>query len=55
LFDVSKLSMFLSNPETGHWHALEQVMRYLHGTISFGIHYFGQNVVLEGYNDSNTI
>jgi hypothetical protein len=50
---VSKLSRFMSNPVTDHWHALERVMRYLQGTMSYGIHYFGQHAVLEGYSDSN--
>ena len=38
-FAVSKLSMFMSNPGTNHWHALERVMRYLVGTMSYRIHY----------------
>jgi hypothetical protein len=52
-FAVSKLSRFMSNPGPYHWHALERVMRYLHGTMSYGIHYSGQHAVLEGYSDSN--
>jgi hypothetical protein len=54
-FAVSKLSRFMSNPGTDHWHALERVMRYLQGTMSYRIHYSGQHAVLEGYNDSNWI
>jgi hypothetical protein len=45
LFDLSKLSRFMSNPETDHCHALEQVMRYLHGTMSHGIHYSSQHAI----------
>jgi hypothetical protein len=52
---VSKLSRFMSNPGTDHWHALERVMRYLQGTMSYGIHYSGQHAVVEGYSDSNWI
>jgi hypothetical protein len=40
-FAVSKLSRFMSNHGTDHWHALERVMRYLQGTMSYGIHYSG--------------
>ena len=40
-FAVSKLSRFMSNPEIDHRHALERVMHYLHGRISYGIHYSG--------------
>jgi hypothetical protein len=54
-FAVSKLSRFMSNPGTDHWHALERVMRYLQGTMSYGIHYSGQHAVLEGYSDSKWI
>nr|CAE01619.3 OSJNBa0042L16.8 [Oryza sativa Japonica Group] len=38
-----------------HWQALERVMRYLKGTMSYGIHYTGYPKVLEGYSDSNWI
>jgi hypothetical protein len=54
-FAVSKLSRFMSNPGTDHWHALERVMRYLCGTMSYGIHYSGHPPVLEGYSDANWI
>ena len=54
-FAVSKLSRFMSNPGTDHWHALERVMRYLAGTMSYEIHYSGHPAVLEGYSDSNWI
>src|SRR4051812_25018517 len=54
-FVVSKLSRFMSNPGTDHWRALERVMRYLCGTMSYGIHYSGHPAVLEGYSDSNWI
>ena len=35
--------------------ALERVMRYLKGTVSYGIHYAGYPRILEGYSDSNWI
>ncbi|WVZ49881.1 hypothetical protein U9M48_001204, partial [Paspalum notatum var. saurae] len=54
-FAVSKLSRFMSNPGTDHWHALERVMCYLKGTMSYGIHYSGHPAVLEGYSDANWI
>nr|ABA96226.1 retrotransposon protein, putative, Ty1-copia subclass [Oryza sativa Japonica Group] len=54
-FVVSKLSRFVSNPGDYHWQALERVMRYLKGTMSYGIHYTGYPKVLEGYSDSNWI
>jgi hypothetical protein len=54
-FAVSKLSRFMSNPGIYHWLALERVMRYLCGTMSYGIHYSGHPAVLEGYSDANWI
>jgi hypothetical protein len=52
---VSQLSRFTSNPRDDHWKALEQVLRYLRGTNSFGIHFSGYPPALEGYSDSNWI
>jgi hypothetical protein len=54
-FAVSKLSRFMSNPGSDHWHALERVMCYLKRTMSYGIHYSGHPAVLEGYSDANWI
>ena len=55
LFDVSKLSRFISNPKDDHWKALKRVVHYLKGTMDYGIHYTGYPRVLEGYIDSNWI
>jgi hypothetical protein len=52
---VSKLSRFVSNPGDEHWYALGRVMRYLIGTMDYGIHYSGYPRVLEGYSDANWI
>jgi hypothetical protein len=54
-FSVSKLSRFVLNPGDTHWHALERVLHYLKGTMSYGIHYTGYARVLEGYCDANRI
>jgi hypothetical protein len=54
-FAVSKLSRFTSNPGKDHWEALVRVLRYLVGTIAYGIHYTGYPSVLEGYSDANWI
>ena len=54
-FAVCKLSRFVSNPGDDHWRALERVMRYLKGTMSYGIRYTRHPKVLEGYCDANWI
>ena len=40
-FAMSKLSQFVSNPGDNHWRALERVLCYLKGTMSYGIQYIG--------------
>jgi uncharacterized membrane protein len=52
-FFVRKLSRNISNPGNDHWHALERVLRYFKGTMSFGIHNSRHLAVLEGYSDAN--
>jgi hypothetical protein len=54
-FAVSKLSRYMSNPGDDHLHALESVLHYLKGTMSYEIHYSGHPAVLEGYSDANWI
>jgi Uri superfamily endonuclease len=52
-FAMRKLSRFVSNLGDTHWHALENVLRYLKGTMSYDIHYTGYLRVPEGYCDPN--
>jgi hypothetical protein len=54
-FAVRKLSRYMSNPGDDHWYALEKVLHYLTGTMSYGIHYSGHPAVLEGYSEANWI
>ena len=54
-FAVSKLSQFMSNLGDNHWRALERVMRYLNGTMSYGIHYTRYPKVQESYCDVNWV
>ena len=52
-FAVSKLSRFVANPGDDHWHALDRVMGYLKGIMSYGIHYTRFPRGYKGYSDSN--
>jgi hypothetical protein len=54
-FAMSKLSRFVSNLGDTHWSALERVLRYLKGTMSYDIDFTGYPRVLEGYCDANWI
>jgi hypothetical protein len=46
-FAMRKLSQFVSNSGNDHLQALERVIRYLKGTVSYGIHYTRYPRVLE--------
>jgi hypothetical protein len=52
-FAMSKLSRFVSNLGDTHWSALERVLCYLKGTMSYDIDFTGYPRVLEGYCDAN--
>lgn len=54
-FAVGKLSRFTSNPGPQHWLAIRRVLRYLKGTINYGITYSGEPPILEGYSDASWI
>jgi hypothetical protein len=51
---VSVLSQFMERPLESHWNAVKGVLRYLKGTIDFGIKYTDSfDVELTGYSDSD--
>ena len=53
-FSASILSRFLAKPCETHWKAVKQVLRYLKGTINFGLLYTDAfDVQLAGYSDSD--
>ena len=50
---VCRLSRYTHNLNNGHWNALARLMKYLRGTMNYGILYSGFPAVLEGYSDAN--
>ena len=50
---VCKLSRYTQNIAQEHWDALVRLIKYLKGTINYGVLYSGFLVVLEGYCDAN--
>ena len=52
-FAVNTLSHFLTDPRNGHLIAPKHILRYLKGTIDYGLMYeVKQKINLEGYVDS---
>ena len=53
-FAVNTLSQYLVKPRCVHWIATKHVMRYLKGTIEFGLYYDGNHdYILYGYTDTD--
>ena len=53
-FVVNTLSQFLTDPRYVHLISAKHILRYLKGTIDYGIKYEdNQNINLEGYVDSD--
>jgi hypothetical protein len=51
-FAVNTLSQFMVEPKHVHWVAAKHVLRYLHGTVEFGLSYIqGDGVKLVSYSD----
>ena len=55
-FLVNTLSQYLVNPRCVHLTAAKHVMRYVKGTIEFGLYYDGDHdCILYGYTDSDWV
>lgn len=50
-FAVNILSQFMVEPHHMHWIAAKNLLRYLRGTITYGLRYTVENVRLHGYFD----
>ena len=46
----------MKTPHESHWKATKMILRYVHGTVQFKIHYSsGGTPLLVGFTDSNWI
>ncbi|CAM8877602.1 unnamed protein product [Rhodiola kirilowii] len=54
-YAMRKLSRYTSNPSNLHWEAIKRVLKYLKGTMNYGLVYACFPSVLEGYTDASWI
>jgi hypothetical protein len=53
-FAVNTLSQYMVEPRHVHWIATKHVLRYLHGTVGYGLRYVLDGAVkLQGYTNSD--
>ena len=53
-FAMSTLSQYMCDPRQIHWVAAKHVLRYLHGTIGYGLRYsVDSDMQLVGYTNSD--
>ena len=53
-FAVSMVSRFMAEPKELHWKTTKRILRYLRGTIGYGLTYISTKYLrLIGYTDSN--
>ena len=54
LYAVGLVSRYMENPKTTHFKAAKRILRYIKGTINFGLLYsFSNDYKLVGYSDSD--
>jgi hypothetical protein len=52
-FSVNQLCQHMHHPSTLHWTAAKRVLRYLKGTIDYGLWYTKGPLTLQAFNDSD--
>ena len=54
-YAVGRLSIYTQSPNQDHWTALERLVKYLKGTINYGLKFGRSPPILERYSDANWI
>ena len=54
-YAINRLSRYTSSLGAMHWQIIARVLKYLHFTHDYGLHYTRYPMVLEGYSDANGI
>eukprot|EP00253_Pinus_taeda_P010951 PITA_10951 len=55
-FAVGLIARFMQDPHESHWKATKRILRYVRGTVLFGIHYSAEaSPLLVGFTDSDWV
>ena len=54
-YAVGRLSRYTQSPNQDHWTVIRRVLKYLRGTINYGLCFSQFPSVLEGFSDANWI
>ena len=52
-FAVNSLSQFMVDPRRVHWTAVKHILRYIRGTVEYGLVYERRGVQLVGFTDAD--
>ena len=53
-YAVNTLSQFMVEPRKAHWAAAKHILRYLRGTVEYGLKYTkGNEIQLSGFTDAD--
>ncbi|XP_059627728.1 secreted RxLR effector protein 161-like [Cornus florida] len=54
LYSMGLVARFQSNPRTSHFQAAKRILRYVKGTISYGLYYiFSPSISIAAFSDAN--
>jgi hypothetical protein len=52
--EVGLISRYMETPRESHWLTAKRILRYIKGTLNFGIFYtYGKTADFVGYSDSD--
>ena len=54
-YAIGRLSQHTQSPNQDHWTPVLRVLKYLRGTINYGLCFSGFPSVLKGFSDANWI
>jgi hypothetical protein len=53
-FAVNKVSQFMHHPTEAHWNAVKRILRYVAGTLRYGLHFYKNSPLhIHSYSDAD--